>query len=118
MAKLLIISDNILVIQAVEARLKSKFLQVLNCSQKESIETIQKERPTHIFIGEYNEDEIPKDGGATWLEILEKNLIDREIIVRAGHGKYNTPNYLSMPLDMNELEQFLTEQSEEQFQST
>ncbi len=113
MGKLLIISDNISVIQAVEGRLDSRFSQIISCSQKESIETIQKEGPTHIFIDEYNEDEIPKDGGATWLEILKKDLLGRETIVRAGHGKYNTPNYLSMPLDMDKLEQFLTRQSEE-----
>lgn len=111
MGKLLIISNDISVIEAVERRLKSKFSQIVICSHKESIEAIKNEKPTHIFIGEYKEEKTPKDGAATWYEILEKNLVDREVVVLAGHDKYNINNYLSMPLDMNKLEEYMTGRS-------
>lgn len=109
MKKLLVVGGD-LVGGVAALILREHFEEVIQEDHEPALEKFLTEEPTHVLIFDFSESGDGKagwcQGRTTWQDIKGSAEPD-QIIVRCGFSRYDYPDYIRMPLELDELKKLL-----------
>jgi hypothetical protein len=105
MAKLLVVGGD-LVGGVAALILRTNFEEVAETSHDSALEMFLAEEPTHVIIFDYIEGGDGKAkwcrGRVTWQDI-KSSADPGQVIVRCGFPRYDYPDYIQLPLQLDDL---------------